>query len=91
MLTKKQKEKVVEKYKIGKLDTGSADVQVALLSSEIKGLLKHLKTHPKDNHSRRGLLKMVIKRKRLLNYLESSNKRRYNAIIKKIGLKEKKV
>ncbi len=90
MLTKKQKGKVVDEYKTNKLDTGSADVQVALLSDEIKGLLKHLKVHPKDNHSRRGLLKMVIKRKRLLNYLEKSNKRRYNAIIKKIGLKEKK-
>ena len=90
MLTKKQKEKVVDQYKIGKLDTGSADVQIALLSDEIKGLLGHLKTHPKDNHSRRGLLKMVIKRKRLLNYLEKSNKGRFNAIVKKIGLKEKK-
>ena len=89
MLTKKQKEKVVDKYKTSKLDTGSADVQIALLSDEIKGLLKHLKSHPKDNHSRRGLLKMVIKRKRLLSYLEQTNKRRYTAIITKIGLKEK--
>ena len=88
MLTKKQKEKLVEEYQIGKGDSGSADVQVALLSKEIDQLLKHLKDHPKDNHSRRGLLKMIIKRKKLLKYLEKNSKRRYNAIIKKVGLKK---
>ncbi len=88
MLTKKQKQKVIKESGISKTDTGSADVQISLLSDEIKGLLKHLKTHPKDNHSRRGLIKMVIKRKKLLKYLEKEDKKRYNSIIKKIGLKK---
>ena len=89
MLTPKQKEKIIEEYKIDKADTGSADVQIALLSEDIKKLLKHLKKQPKDTHSRRGLLKMVIKRKRLLKYLEKENKTRYNAVVKKVGLKVK--
>jgi len=88
MLTPEEKQKIIEKYKLHKADTGSADVQIALLTEEIKRLLGHLKKHPKDQHSRRGLLKMVIKRKRLLKYLEKESKRRYNAILKKIGLKK---
>ena len=88
MLTPKEKEKIIKDYKLNKADTGSADVQIALLSEEIKRLLKHLKAHAKDEHSRRGLLKMVIKRKKLLKYLEKENKRRYNSILKKIGLKK---
>ena len=88
MLTQEKKEKIIKDYKLHKSDTGSADVQIALLTEEIKELLKHLKTHPKDQHSRQGLLKMVIKRKRLLKYLERENKRRYNGIVKKIGLKK---
>lgn len=88
MLTKQEKEKVSEEYKKHEGDTGSADVQIALLSEEIKKLLGHLKTHPKDQHSRRGLLKMVVKRKKLLKYLERENKRRYNTVIKKLGLKK---
>ena len=87
-IKKSKKEKIVKDYAQGKEDTGSADVQIALLSQEIKELLSHLKKHPKDNHSRQGLLKMVIKRKRLLKYLEKNNKRRYNALIKKLGLKK---
>ncbi len=88
MLTKKQKEKIVKDIQVNKVDTGSADVQIALLSDEIKGLLGHLKKHPKDNHTRRGLLKMVIKRKKLLSYLEKEDKKRYNKVIKKVGLKK---
>lgn len=88
MLKTKEKEKLIEEHKIHKSDTGSADVQIGLLSKEIDKLLKHLKTHSKDEHSRRGLLKMVIKRKKLLKYLEKENKRRYNAIVKKLGLKK---
>jgi len=88
MLTPEEKQKIIEKYKLHKADTGSADVQIALLTEEIKRLLGHLKKHPKDQHSRRGLLKMVIKRKRLLKYLEKESKRRYNSIIKKLGLKK---
>ncbi|MCD6500667.1 30S ribosomal protein S15 [bacterium] len=88
MLTSEEKTKIIKKYKLNQKDTGSADVQIALLTEEIKKLLKHLKENPKDQHSRRGLLKMVIKRKRLLKYLEKESKRRYNSIIKKIGLKK---
>ncbi|MDI6883093.1 MAG: 30S ribosomal protein S15 [Patescibacteria group bacterium] len=88
MLTPKEKEKIVKDYKLHKADTGSADVQIALLSESIKKLQSHLKKNPKDLHSRRGLLKMVIKRKRLLKYLEKENKRRYNSVFKKIGLKK---
>lgn len=88
MLTKKQKEKLVKEAQVNKMDTGSADVQIVLLSNEIKGLLGHLKKHPKDNHTRRGLLKMVIKRKKLLSYLEKQDKKRYNKIIKQVGLKK---
>lgn len=87
MLKTKEKEKIISKYKIHKTDTGSTDVQVAVLTEEIKRLTGHLKDHPKDNSSRRGLLKMVVQRKRLLNFLEESNKRKYNALVKKLGLK----
>jgi len=86
-LTKEKKQQIIADNQISKGDTGSADVQIGLLSKEIDLMLKHLKTHKKDEHSRRGLLKMVIKRKRLLKYLEKEDKKRYNAIIKKIGLK----
>ncbi len=88
MLTIEKKEKTIKKYKVHSTDTGSAEVQVALLTEEIKELLSHLKKHPKDFHSKRGLLKMVSKRRSLLNYLEKENKKRYNSLIKKIGLKK---
>ena len=88
MLTPKQKTKIMEEVKLHKTDSGSAEVQVALLSEEIKRLVKHLKSHAKDNHSRRGLLKMVSKRKRLLDYLKRESSRRYNSVIKKLGLKK---
>ncbi|NQU82357.1 MAG: 30S ribosomal protein S15 [Parcubacteria group bacterium] len=88
MLKKDEKEKAIKDSKISKNDTGSADVQIVLLTEEIKSLLGHLKKHPKDNHSRRGLLKMVIKRKKLLKYLEKEDKRRYNSVLKKVGLKK---
>lgn len=69
-------------------DTGSASVQVALLSRQIDDLAKHLKKNPKDFHSRRGLLQMVADRRAHLRYLEKNNKRQYSAIIKKLGLKK---
>ena len=69
-------------------DTGSADVQVALLSGQIDELAKHLKKNPKDFHSRRGLLQMVASRRTHLRYLEANNKRHYNALVKKLGLKK---
>ena len=88
MLTLKQKEKIITEYKLHKTDTGSSEVQVALLSEEIRRLALHLKKHSKDEHSRRGLLKMVAKRRKLLAYLKKESPRKYNSIIGKIGLKK---
>lgn len=88
-LTQEEKEKIIKKYKLHNKDTGSAEVQVALLTEEIKQLLSHLKAHPKDIHSKRGLLKQVSKRRRLLAYLKKENTRRYNKLIKDLGLKGK--
>ena len=88
MLDAKEKEKVVKEFRVHEKDTGSSEVQIALLSKEIKGLLSHLKKHPKDFHSKRGLLKMVAKRKKLLTYLKKKDAKKYNSIIKKIGLKK---
>ena len=88
MLTPKDKDKVIEKYKLHTSDTGSSEVQVALLSEEIRRLLLHLKKHKKDLHSKRGLLKMVSKRRALLSFLKHENMRRYNSLIKKVGLKK---
>jgi small subunit ribosomal protein S15 len=88
MLKTDKKTKIIKEAKVHETDTGSAGVQISILSVEIKELLSHLKKHPKDFHSRRGLLKMVVKRKRLLNYLERTNKRKYNSILGKIGLKK---
>ena len=87
MLTKRQKENVFEDYGVHTGDTGSAEVQVALFTKEIDSLTKHLKANPKDNSSRRGLLRMVSKRKKFLSYLEENDKRSYNKVTKKLGLK----
>ncbi|MDD5738704.1 MAG: 30S ribosomal protein S15 [Candidatus Pacebacteria bacterium] len=88
MLTTQEKEKIIGDFKINKTDSGSADVQIAILSQEITRLLEHLKANHNDNHSRRGLLKMIIKRKKLLKYLEREDKKRFNSVVKKLGLKE---
>jgi len=88
MLTPEEKEKIIKKYKLHETDTGSPEVQITLLTEEIKRLLLHLKKHSKDFHSKRGLLKMVSKRRKLLGYLKKENVRRYNSLIKKIGLKK---
>ena len=88
MLTPEEKEKIIKKYKIHKSDTGSPEVQIALLSEEIKRLLLHLKKNPKDLHSKRGLLKMVSTRRKLLKFLQKESAQRYKAIIKKMGLKK---
>jgi len=88
MLTPEEKTKIIKKYKLHEVDTGSPEVQIALLTEEIKKLLFHLKKHPKDFHSKRGLLKMVSKRRKFLNYLKEEDIRRYNSIVKKIGLKK---
>jgi small subunit ribosomal protein S15 len=89
MLRAEEKEKIISKHKLHDLDTGSSEVQIALLTEEIKKLLLHLKTHPKDFHSKRGLLKQVAKRRKLLRYLKDEDLKRYNSIAKKIGLKTK--
>ena len=88
MLKTKEKRKIIEKIKTHETDTGSAEVQIAILTEEIEKLAKHLKKHVKDNHSRRGLLGMVSKRKRLLNYLEETDEKRYNSLVKKLELKK---
>ena len=88
MLTPQEKSKVIEKFKRHKEDTGSEEVQIALLTKEIERLLLHLKKHSKDFHSKRGLLKMVAKRKKLLNFLKKEDVRRHNKVIKEIGLKK---
>jgi len=85
MLSSEQKKKIIEKYKSGEADTGSSEVQIGLLTAEIKQLLLHLKEHPKDFHSKRGLLKMVAKRRKLLKYLKDEDEKKYHAIIKEIG------
>jgi small subunit ribosomal protein S15 len=81
-----EKMQVIEEYQVKPGDTGSPEVQVALLSKRIDTLIGHLKGNPSDNHSRRGLLGIVSKRRRLLNYLEKKDKKRYTEIVKKVGL-----
>lgn len=81
-----EKMQVIEEYQVKPGDTGSPEVQVALLSKRIDKLIGHLKGNPSDNHSRRGLLGIVSKRRRLLNYLEKKDKKRYTEIVKKVGL-----
>lgn len=88
MLSPEEKTKIIEKYKLHETDTGSPEVQIALLTEEIKRLLLHLKKHPKDFHSKRGLLKMVAKRRKFLRYLKEEDEERYKSLIKKIGLKK---
>jgi len=88
MLTGKEKTKIIKEHNVHEKDTGSCEVQIALLTKEIDKLLLHLKKNPKDLHSKRGLIRMVIKRKKLLNYLKKVSDKRYGVIIKKIGLKK---
>lgn len=88
MLTKQKKTKIITEHKVHQTDTGSAEVQIALLTEEIVKLTAHLKKHPKDNHSRRGLLGMVSKRKKLLNWLKRENEKRYEKVVKKLELKK---
>ncbi|MBP9702063.1 30S ribosomal protein S15 [Candidatus Woesebacteria bacterium] len=86
MLKDDNKSKIIKKFATTKGDTGSPEVQIALLTERIKELTEHLKVHKKDNHSRRGLLKMVSKRRRLLNYLRTSVEDRYRALVKTLNL-----
>ncbi|MBI4100583.1 30S ribosomal protein S15 [Candidatus Microgenomates bacterium] len=82
----KDKKKIITEYQINKTDTGSPEVQVALLTERIKNLTEHLKTHSHDVHSRRGLLSLVGKRRRLLNYLAKKDDERYKLVIEKLNL-----
>ena len=88
MLTPRKKTNIIKKYKLHEKDTGSIEVQIAILTDQIKELTAHLKKHPKDNHSRRGLLGMVAKRKKLLDYLKTEDEKRYNKIVKELELKK---
>ncbi len=86
-LTTQQKQGVIEKFRQGPSDTGSPEVQVALLSTRIQQLQGHFATHKQDHHSRRGLLKMVNRRRKLLDYLKRENQERYQALISELGLR----
>ncbi len=86
MLATKKKQAVIKKHQVHAKDTGSPEVQVAVLSTQISELAKHLKKHKKDNHSRRGLIKMVADRRTHLKYLERQSKPRYDALMKKMDL-----
>lgn len=87
-MTKERKQEIIETYRRDEKDTGSSEVQIALLTERIKELTEHLKVHPKDNHSRRGLLKMVGKRRNLLNYLANTDLNRYREIAQKLSLRK---
>lgn len=86
-LANEQKIQIVAKYRVHKSDTGSPEVQVAILSQRILQLTEHFKTHKKDHHSRRGLLSMVARRRKLLNYLKDRNPERYKTLIQSLGIR----
>lgn len=88
MLNIEEKTKIIKKHKLHETDTGSPEVQIALLSEEIDRLLLHLKKHPKDVHSKRGLLKQVCDRRKFLSYLKNEDEKRYDSILEKVGLKK---
>jgi len=87
-LVKDEKKKIIEKFKVHENDTGSSEVQVAILTKKINRLNEHLKINKKDHHSRRGLVIMVGKRKRLLGYLKNNDINRYKKIIEELGLRK---
>ena len=87
-MTKERKQEIINTYKRDEKDTGSPEVQVALLTERIKDLTEHLKANPNDNHSRRGLLQMVGARRSLLNYLAKEDVQRYRDIVEKLGLRK---
>jgi small subunit ribosomal protein S15 len=87
-LTQERKRELVEKYGASAADTGKAEVQVALLTERINGLTEHLRAHRKDHHSRRGLLMLVGRRRRFLNYLQRSDLERYRALVRELGLRK---
>jgi small subunit ribosomal protein S15 len=83
-----EKSKIVQDYQRGAADTGSPEVQVALLSARISSLTEHFKSHVKDHHSRRGLLRMVSRRRKLLDYLKRTDAGRYKTVIERLGLRK---
>jgi len=87
-LSIEEKRAIIEKYRVHDSDTGSPEVQVAILTERINYLTEHLKTHKKDHHSRRGLLKMVGRRRALLDYLKDADIERYRAIVDRLGLRK---
>ena len=86
-ITKENKEKVISKFAINDKDTGSTGVQIAVLSERINNLIEHFKSHKHDNHSKRGLVGLVNRRKKLLNYLSKKNNEKYNELIKKLNIR----
>ena len=87
-MTKERKEEIIKTYKRDEKDTGSPEVQIALLTERITELTEHLKVHTKDNHSRRGLLQMVGKRRNLLNYLSTNDLPKYREVVEKLNLRK---
>lgn len=88
MITKQKKNEVIEKFKVHATDTGSPEVQIAVLTARINELNEHLQMHKKDHHSRRGLLKMVGKRRNLLNYLKKKDLEKYRNLIAELNLRK---
>ena len=86
-ITPERKQSLIQEYATGTGDTGSPEVQVAVLSERINNLTDHFKTHVKDNHSRRGLIKLVSQRRRLLDYVKTVDEKRYEALISRLGLR----
>ena len=89
MLTKDEKQEIIDSYKVSENDTGSTEVQIAILTHRINSLNEHLKIHKGDHHSRRGLLKMVGKRRGLLKYLRNKDIERYRELVDKLGIRSK--
>lgn len=88
MLDTEKRKEIIGKYKVHETDTGSPEVQIALLSARIEYLTGHFKAHKKDHHSRRGLLKLVGQRRRLLDYLKKKDVERYRSVIQRLGLRK---
>lgn len=87
-LGKEKKHDIIDDYKVHEKDTGSPEVQLAILSERINYLTEHFRTHKSDHHSRRGLLKLVGQRRKLLDYLKAANKERYTKVIERLGLRK---
>jgi small subunit ribosomal protein S15 len=87
-IDKEKKQNIISEYKQHEKDTGSPEVQIAILSNRIGYLTEHFKTHAKDHHSRRGLLKLVSQRRKLLDYVKSKNKERYDSVIGRLGIRK---